>query len=210
MKILMGLETKTKSLFIEENPFTCNCESQDQWIWMQEHRKIVKKGLNNLFCEHPEELQGMLFIELTPQKLCDLPIVIRVAIQDIQTYSVIVSWQSRNHSGLSGYQVAYFGEQNPTSIRGKILNHTARSTRLNHLTPGTRYYICVIAIGNIGISTDSSIPDARIATPKENPSTSIFGDEHQLNHLRYAMNDSLTTKCTSWSKKRILQVDLGC
>lgn len=79
------------------------------------------------------------------------------------------------------------------------MNHTARSTRLNHLTPGTRYYICVIAIGNMGILSDPSIPDARIAPSKENPSISVFGDEHQLNHLRSVMNDSLTTKCTTVS-----------
>lgn len=82
-------------------------------------------------------------------------------------------------------------------IRGKYLNLTARSTRLNHLTPGTRYYICVIAIGNFGISTDSSTPDARVALPKENPSITLFGDEHQFNYLKSSMNDSLTTKCAT-------------
>lgn len=83
---------------------------------MQEHRKIVYKGTRNLLCEHPDELQGFRFTELTPHKLCDVPIVVRVAIQDIQTYSVIVSWQSRNQTGLSGFQVAYFSEQNTNSV----------------------------------------------------------------------------------------------
>ncbi|CAG4993621.1 unnamed protein product [Parnassius apollo] len=197
MKMLMGLETQIKSLLFEENPLICNCESQEQWKWMQEHLKIIRRGSKNLFCEHPDELQGYRFTELTPQKLCDVPIVIRVAIQDIQTYSVIVSWQSRNQTGLNGFQVAYFGEQNPKNIRGKILNNTARSTRLNHLTPGTRYNICVVAIGNFGLSTDSTIPDARVALPKESLNVTLFGDEQQINYLRNAMNDSLTTKCTS-------------
>lgn len=77
---------------------------------MQEHYKIVLKGSHYLRCEHPEDLHGYSFIQLTSQKLCDLPVIIKVAIQDIQTYSVIVSWQSRNQSGLTGFQVAYFGD----------------------------------------------------------------------------------------------------
>lgn len=99
-----------------ENPLTCNCESQELWKWMQDHYKIVLKRSSNLRCEHPDELHGYSFIELTSEKLCDTPIVVRIAIQDIQTYSVIVSWQSRNQTGLSGYQVAYFAEVNPAIV----------------------------------------------------------------------------------------------
>lgn len=83
---------------------------------MQDHQKIVIKGSRNLQCEHPEELHGYSFIKLPSQKLCDVPVVIRIAIQDIQTYSVIVTWQTRNQNGLSGYQVAYFGEHNPSIV----------------------------------------------------------------------------------------------
>lgn len=86
-------------------------------------------------------------------------------------------------------------------IRGKILNATARSTRLNHLTPGSRYIVCVLAIGNIGSATsESSIPDARIATsPEITNMNSIYGDERTMNHLRLYMNDSMTSKCTTVS-----------
>lgn len=61
-----------------------------------------------LKCEHPEELRGNIFIELDPDQFCDQPMVVRLGIQDIQPFSVLVSWQSRNHSGLHGYQVAYY------------------------------------------------------------------------------------------------------
>lgn len=86
-------------------------------------------------------------------------------------------------------------------IRGKILNATARYTRLNHLTPGSRYTVCVLAIGNFGMSTStgSSVPDARIAPFPEIASNNLYGDEQTFNHLRSYMNDSLTSKCTSVS-----------
>lgn len=49
-----------------------------------------------------------MFLDLNPEQFCDQPLVIKLGIQDIQPFSVLVSWQSRNHSGLHGYQVAYY------------------------------------------------------------------------------------------------------
>lgn len=85
-------------------------------------------------------------------------------------------------------------------IRGKVLNATARSTRLIHLTPGAKYTICVIAIGNFGLlaaSTDSFTPNARIAPSNNNTSAHLFGDEQIFTNVRQYMNDSLTSKCTT-------------
>lgn len=44
---------------------------------------------------------------MEPQAFCDIPLILKLAIQDIQPYSVLVSWQSREHSGLHGYQIIY-------------------------------------------------------------------------------------------------------
>lgn len=77
------------------------------------------------------------------------------------------------------------------------MNATARITRLNHLTPGAKYTICVIATGNFGVSAGSSVPDARIAPSSENTSVQLYGDELLFNHLRGYMNDSQTSKCTT-------------
>lgn len=62
---------------------------------------------SSLRCEQPPELRGKLFLELDPPTFCTTPLVLKLAIQDIQPFSVVVSWQSRNHSGVYGYQVAY-------------------------------------------------------------------------------------------------------
>ncbi|XP_041970710.1 uncharacterized protein LOC121727098 isoform X2 [Aricia agestis] len=166
---------------------------------MRDHYKIILKGSSSLRCEHPEEKHGYVFFELPLQKLCDVPVLVRIAIQDIQTYSVLVSWQSRNQSGLNGYQVAYFREQMPNIIRGKILNSTARTTRLNHLTPGARYTICVIAVGNFGNYSESSLPVARVAPSYENFGANLYGDEQVFNNIRPLMVDSHFSKCTSVS-----------
>lgn len=83
------------------------------------------------------------------------------------------------------------------------MNATARSTRLNHLTPGSKYTICVLALGNLdksSLTAAATLPDARVAAPiHENNTTQLYGDEHIFNHIRPYMNDSLTTKCTAVS-----------
>ncbi|XP_012282989.1 slit homolog 3 protein-like [Orussus abietinus] len=159
------LETQIRSLRAEENPLHCGCESQELWEWLRDHQKLVggvgrgvgvgevQGGL--LRCEQPPELRGLVFLDLDPHAFCSAPLVLKLAIQDIQPFSVLVSWQSRNHSGLHGYQVAYHALDNVDEVRGKLLDPKARSLKLTKLVPGTRYLICVLGLGNWG----TPIPD---------------------------------------------------
>lgn len=79
------------------------------WEWLRDHQKLVERANTRaLRCEQPPELRGRIFLDLNPEQFCDQPLVIKLGIQDIQPFSVLVSWQSRNHSGLHGYQVAYY------------------------------------------------------------------------------------------------------
>lgn len=49
----------------------------------------------------------MIFAQLEPQVFCNQPLILKVAIQDIQTKSVLVSWQGREHTGLTGFLIRY-------------------------------------------------------------------------------------------------------
>ena len=77
----------------------------------------VDSGL--LRCQQPPELRGLVFLELDPHAFCSAPLVLKLAIQDIQPFSVLVSWQSRNHSGIRGYQVAYHAVENIEEVKKK-------------------------------------------------------------------------------------------
>ncbi|XP_014203655.1 protein artichoke [Copidosoma floridanum] len=158
------LETQIRSLRAEENPLNCGCESQELWEWLRDHQKLVGSGSSRgrgrgvglsseteasaLRCEQPPELRGLVFLDLDPHAFCSVPLVLKLAIQDIQPFSVLVSWQSRNHSGLHGYQVAYHALGNVDEVRGKLLEPKARSVRLARLAPDTRYLICVLGLGS--------------------------------------------------------------
>lgn len=84
----------------------------------------VDSGL--LRCQQPPELRGLVFLELDPHAFCSAPLVLKLAIQDIQPFSVLVSWQSRNHSGIRGYQVAYHAMENIEEVKKKKKNNKKR------------------------------------------------------------------------------------
>ncbi|KAM0730480.1 Protein artichoke [Formica fusca] len=157
------LETQIRSLRAEENPLHCDCDSQELWEWLRDHQKLVGGGMNRnrggglrmndvdgglLRCEQPPELRGLVFLDLDPRAFCSAPLVLKLAIQDIQPFSVLVSWQSRNHSSLRGYQVAYHALDDVDEVRAKILEPSARSVKLSKLSSNTRYWICVFGLGN--------------------------------------------------------------
>lgn len=62
---------------------------------------------SHLQCDQPASLQGNILMDMEPHRFCDAPLILKVAIQDIQPYAVHVSWQTREHSGLHGYHVVY-------------------------------------------------------------------------------------------------------
>lgn len=127
---------------VAENPLHCDCESQELWEWLRDHQKLVGGGMNRnrggglrvndvdgglLRCEQPPELRGLVFLDLDPHAFCSAPLVLKLAIQDIQPFSVLVSWQSRNHSGLRGYQVAYHALDNVDEVLGSKSSRAPKS-----------------------------------------------------------------------------------
>lgn len=112
---------KPLSYLFSGNPIHCSCESQELWEWLHDHLKWnlldELSGKSQLNCNQPETLKGKDFLKMEPQDFCDAPLIMKLAIQDIQPYSVLVSWQSREHSGLSGYQVIYHSLEVPDEVR---------------------------------------------------------------------------------------------
>ena len=96
------------------------------WEWLRDHRKLLSGGgrsrlgsrdsLGLLRCEQPAELRGLVFLELEPSSFCTAPLIGKLGIQDVQPYSVLVSWPSRNHSSLRGFQVAFYALDNSDEV----------------------------------------------------------------------------------------------
>uniref|UniRef100_A0A182W658 Fibronectin type-III domain-containing protein n=1 Tax=Anopheles minimus TaxID=112268 RepID=A0A182W658_9DIPT len=147
LRALKPLETHLQQLRLEDNPLVCSCDTQELWEWLSDHRKWAR-GYDNVRCEQPAEVQGKLLLTMEPQEFCDVPLILKIAIQDIQPYSVLVSWQSREHSGLHGYHIIYHSLDTVEDIRGKTMNRSSNSAKLNRLSSNTRYLICVLGLGS--------------------------------------------------------------
>lgn len=100
--------------FVLDNPINCDCDQQELWEWMRDHQKLTPDlSSKGLVCQYPPELRGRKFTELEPPAFCAVPVVLKLTIQDIQPYSMFVSWKGRNHTGLHGYKVAYYPIEDP-------------------------------------------------------------------------------------------------
>jgi hypothetical protein len=84
----------------------CNCDTQELWEWLRDHRKWTT-DYSYVKCEQPTDLHDRNLLAMEPQDFCEIPLILKIAIQDIQPYSVVVSWQCREHSGLHGYQIIF-------------------------------------------------------------------------------------------------------
>lgn len=88
-----------------DNPYNCSCESQILWEWIKNHQKIMHSTERFIKCETPLSLRGRPFATVTSEEFC--PLITDVTVDDIQRYSVVVSWQNREHTGLSGFEIFY-------------------------------------------------------------------------------------------------------
>ncbi|CRL04742.1 CLUMA_CG017802, isoform A [Clunio marinus] len=199
LKALRPLETHLKHLRISGNPIHCSCESQELWEWLHDHLKwkLLDEvtGKSQLNCNQPETLKGKDFLKMEPQDFCDAPLIMKLAIQDIQPYSVLVSWQSREHSGLNGYQVIYHSLEVPDEVRSMYLNRSSNSARLIALASNTLYLICVLGVGNwLTYQNDFNNSDST----SHNLIATITNAQNEVypEAIKGLLTESMTSRCT--------------
>ncbi|XP_011498192.1 PREDICTED: chaoptin-like [Ceratosolen solmsi marchali] len=224
------LETQIQSLLTEENPLHCNCESQELWEWLRDHQKLIRSsssdggdresdnnhirnqhsnGINTnyitgfLRCDQPPELRGLVFLDLEPRKFCSAPVIPKVSIQDIQPYSILVSWQSRNYSGVHGYEVIFYALDNSDEIHSTILEATSRSVRLTKLLANTRYRVCVMGLSN-WMNSQILVKDDEIIKDLHQP---FFNDSHNNFSIKKSiLSNSLDTSISHCTETLTLDI----
>lgn len=58
-------------------------------------------------CAEPAELRGRPFLQMDASAFCARPLRVTVAVRDIRSASVNVSWQAADHSHPSAYKIVY-------------------------------------------------------------------------------------------------------
>ncbi|KAI5694456.1 hypothetical protein M8J76_017025, partial [Diaphorina citri] len=140
------IETQIRSLKTEENPINCDCDQQELWSWLKDHKKIIPEE-DILRCNLPLNLKGQSFLDLEPQKFCSSFGEIKMSVRDVQPFSMLVSWVSNlNQSTIRGYRIAYQAIDIDGQVNGKVLEPSASSVKLIRLSPETKYRICILAL----------------------------------------------------------------
>ncbi|XP_016843747.1 protein artichoke isoform X2 [Nasonia vitripennis] len=152
-----------------------------------------------LRCEQPPELRGLVFLDLDPHAFCSAPLIPKLDIQDIQPHSVLVSWQSRNHSGLFGFQVAFYALDNSDEVHSKRLESSARSVRLTKLQPNSRYRVCVLGLGSWP-TRSSEESNGLTRSGRKQPAPRFNGSHNEVmlekSSLPEVDVDAATSRCT--------------
>ncbi|XP_071549840.1 uncharacterized protein [Panulirus ornatus] len=144
--VLEPVERNLESLRLGGNPWNCGCEVSELWSWLQDHLSCVPSP-EALACDMPKALNGQSFLLMSSSSFCPQPIILRVAIQDIQSQSFLVSWQATNSSAVYGFKVSFQITAGDGRVLGglnaRTLPATPRTYQLEGLMPGTSYLVCV-------------------------------------------------------------------
>lgn len=66
---------------------------------------MLHSSERNIRCEYPVVLRGRPFNQVTQEEFC--PLITQVSVNEIQPYSAVVSWESRENTELSGFEIFY-------------------------------------------------------------------------------------------------------
>ncbi|CAL4075549.1 unnamed protein product, partial [Meganyctiphanes norvegica] len=185
--IIEPVDRTLDHLHLQGNPWSCSCSNMELWSWLQNHPSQVSSP-QQLQCDLPKNLRGSSFLMLGSSVFCPQPLILRLAIQDIQSQSLLVSWQAANVSSIYGfkvtYQVADNGEDVESSSGGvstAALHHqtsvsatptlglAARTFRLEELEPSTEYQVCVHGLAKSLTSHALTLSDDHVGeAPKQN------------------------------------------
>ncbi|KAG7154102.1 artichoke-like 4 [Homarus americanus] len=140
--VLKPVEKTLESLYLNGNPVTCGCETVELWAWLLNHPAQVHNP-HDITCDLPETLRGQSFLLMSSSTFCPQPVILRLAIQDIQSQSLLVSWQASNSSAVYGFKVTYQtpdGEAAGAEVTSSpTLGLASRTFLLEELQPSTEY-----------------------------------------------------------------------
>ncbi|XP_063844773.1 protein artichoke-like [Scylla paramamosain] len=178
-EVLQPVERSLRSLSLHDNSLRCTCEAVDLWAWLLNHPEQVTNP-QDLTCHVPPALHERAFLLLPSSAFCPQPVVLRLAIQDIQSQSLLVSWQATNSSAVYGFKVTYRAADGSATQSSPSLSLASRTFLLEALQPATEYEVCVH-----GLTRSLATPHAP-ARPHARAHTVAAaydkGDQHDHHH----------------------------
>ncbi|CAG0896748.1 unnamed protein product [Cyprideis torosa] len=124
------------------NPFVCDCSLSPLWPWLSDHIQLLENQ-QAMTCSSPDDRRGSNFLDEALIRRCSQSLIHKLAIQDIQPNSLMVTWQSNNTVDVKGFKVVYHALDYDSSVSTFSLGPDVRSYQMLNLTSDTSYFICV-------------------------------------------------------------------
>jgi len=160
---LLRHNTRLQSLYLDNNPFHCDCRLLSIYEWLESHsRQLALTDREEMVCAQPEKLKDSSVLSLHPIDFCPVPIISLMEISKLESTQVRIRWEVQNDSLVGGFTLEYYLTANRTPpLTHKYLGPFERYSDLTDLRPGNWYTICVQLNGKY-LKSDNNKPTPHV------------------------------------------------
>jgi Leucine-rich repeat (LRR) protein len=161
---LLKHNTLLQSLYLDNNPFHCDCRLLSLYDWLSLHSRLLElNDKEDMVCSQPPALKDSSLLSLHAIDLCPVPIISLMEISKLASTQVSTRWEVQNDTLVGGFTLEYYLPSNRTPpISQKFLGPSERQLDITDLKPENLYMVCVQANGKY-VRSDVSHTDTNSA-----------------------------------------------
>jgi Leucine-rich repeat (LRR) protein len=146
---LLKHNTLLQSLYLDNNPFHCDCRLLSLYDWLSLHSRLLElNDKEDMVCSQPPPLKDQSLLTLHAIDLCPVPVISLMEISKLESTQVSTRWEVQNDTLVGGFTLEYYLPSNKTPpISQKFLGPSERQLDITDLKPENLYMVCVQANG---------------------------------------------------------------
>lgn len=156
---LLKHNIKLQSLYLDNNPFHCDCRILSIYEWLQKHSRLLAlDDRQDMICSEPPTLKDSSVLSLTLTDFCPVPIISLMKISKLESTQVRIKWEVQNDTLVDGFTLEHYISSNITPTALKLLGPSERQLDIRDLMPENWYMFCVQANGKYANQDSASKP----------------------------------------------------
>jgi Leucine-rich repeat (LRR) protein len=145
---LLKHNIKLQSLYLDNNPFHCDCRILSIYEWLQIHSRLLAlDDRQDMICSEPQTLKDSSVLSLSVADFCPVPIISVMKISKLESTQVRIKWEVMNDTLVDGFTLEHYIASNMTPTALKLLGPSERHLDIRDLMPENWYMFCVQANG---------------------------------------------------------------
>ncbi|XP_054162643.1 carboxypeptidase N subunit 2-like isoform X2 [Oppia nitens] len=142
--------TQLQSLYLDNNPFHCDCRLLSIYEWLETHSRLLAlDDRQDMLCSEPQSLKHNSLLSLSVGDFCPVPIISVMKISKLDSTQVSIKWEVHNDTLVDGFTLEHYSNlaNNITPMALKLLGPSQRQLDIRDLMPENWYMFCVQANG---------------------------------------------------------------